>query len=142
MIIEKFNDKANEIQFDERTGNIKIHQVKNKKFSGIGEKILDNFAILYIANESIYLRLGDNTIEIVTKEMSFDYSHIDTTTTFSIQQRGKIVFKIDYPSWWIAQDQPMPGLGVGDDDENDFFAYIKLMLTNDTRRLHLIKKYS
>lgn len=142
MILEKFNDRSASIEFDQSNGSGKLLPRTQEKFSGIGDEFQNGFVTLFVIGGKLYLQVGSKAFDFSGVNLTIEYSHADDVTNVRIADSGQEIFSVQYPAWWLKQVATPVGLGVEDDDEQDFFAYAKLMIDADNRKQHLIRKYS
>ena len=142
MILEKFNDRSVSIEFDQRTGSGKLLPRSQEKLCGIGDEFKNGFVALHVSDGKLYLQVKDKSFDFSGDNLTLEYFHVDGITNVCVADSGHEVFSIQYPAWWLKQAAMPIGLGVDDDDEQDFFSYAKLMVSSDNRKQHLIRKYT
>ncbi|WP_199610819.1 hypothetical protein [Flocculibacter collagenilyticus] len=141
MILEKFNHINENILCD--LGEVGYQEIKanshNEKLRGIGA-IIDNMLIAFaVVDEKLQLVIDGEVFD--TENLSFEYAHnANSTTTFSVTG-SEMKKSITYPSWWCHSPIPVVAFEA-DDDEEDFCAYIILMMQSSKRIEQICKKYS
>jgi hypothetical protein len=142
MILEKFNNRSVCIDYDQTNGSGMLHPRSQEKFSGIGDEFQNGFVALFVLDGKLFFQIKGSAFDFSGSNLTLDYFHSDDVTNVCIEDSGKEVFSIQYPAWWSKQASVPVGIGMDDDDEQDFFAYIKLMIGADSRKRHLIRKYT
>ncbi len=143
MILEAFNDRASCFNFDLQSCSAVLSTCSNDNLSGVGSSNECGFSALYVLNEKLYLFVNEKNIDVTGDGIDYKYRHDDSGVThFSVIKDGKVCVQISYPCWRVKGATEPVGFGMADDDDEDFFAYVKLMLETDNRKLHLLKKYS
>lgn len=143
MILEAFNDRDSCFKFDLKSGSVVLSTCSNENFSGVGTSNECGFSALYVLNEKLYLFVNSENIDVSGDGIDYKYRHDDGGVThFSVFKNGNKCVEISYPCWMEKRATEPVGFGMADDDDEDFFAYVKLMLEAENRKLHLLKKYS
>jgi hypothetical protein len=144
MLLEKFNDRFNIIIFDELTGKCLVNDKNDKKVTGIGDQVGDGLVAMFVSDKQLYLMVKSRIFNICKDKIEIVYKHDGIgSTQVSIIENGEEVLELLYPSWWVRRKTIRPaGLGQGDDEEEDFLAYVKLMISAEKRKEHLLNKYS
>lgn len=144
MILDKFNDRLNSIRLDSALGKGLIFKKGSDKVSGIGDIVEEDTVALFSQDKTLWLLIKGTLFNVSENDISINYSHNGQDITIvSVIENGKEVLKYRYPSWWVRCQEPMPaGVGQGFDEEEDFVAYVKLMISADNRKEHLLEKYS
>lgn len=131
MFIERFNHIKECFEFNPSTGEGTLLQRDNQEFSGIGDVYDGTIAAVYVLNQKPYLQIGSISVDLYHMDYKLRHSHINREkTVFSIKKNSEILAEIYYPSWMDKMKNFPIGLGLPEDDEEDFFAYIKLILEN------------
>jgi hypothetical protein len=144
MLLDKFNDRLNAIELDSVTGEGRICIKGEANVSGVGEKINKDTVALFVSDNKLIFILKGKVFNVTDNDININYSHDGQGyTKVSIIENGKEVFEYTYPSWWIRNLEAVPaGLGRGDDEDEDFIAYVKLMIEGNNRKEHFLRKYS
>ena len=143
MILEAFNDRASCFNFDLKSGSAVLSEPNNNNFSGVGVRNECGFSALYVLNDNLYLFVNGKNVDVTGDNVDYKYRHDDSGVThFSVIKSGSVCVEISYPCWRVKGAIEPVGFGMADDDDEDFFAYVKLMLEVDNRKSHLLKKYS
>jgi hypothetical protein len=109
------------------------------KGSGVGEIIDDKLvAINFDAPSSLVI--GEHVFPIAKHSIKIEYQNINKQTLGRILIDNKEVMKASYPAWF-TQQAVVAGLGMADDEDEDFIAYLKVLLENPTRFKALEKRY-
>ena len=107
--------------------------------NGVGEVIDEKLvAINFDAPSSLVI--GEQIFPISKHEIKVEYKNINKQTYVSILVDSKEVMKTSYPAWF-TQQTVVAGLGMADDEDEDFIAYLKVLLENPARFKALEKRY-
>ncbi|THB62976.1 MAG: hypothetical protein D6B27_13030 [Gammaproteobacteria bacterium] len=144
MFIERFNHIKECFEYNPSTGEGKLLQRDNQEFSGIGDVYDGTIAAIYALDKKTFLQIGTVVVDLSFNDYEFRYTHLNRGkyTNFAITKGIEFITEITYPAWMRRMKNYPIGLGLPEDDEEDFLAYVKYMLEDERRRLPLLNGLS
>lgn len=124
MAIEKFNE---------------FGETASDHGSGLGE-FIDNKLVAINFDTPSSLIIGEHVFPLAKHEIKIEYQNKNKQSHVSILVDNKEVMKTSYPAWFTQQTL-VAGLGMADDEDEDFIAYLKSFLETPARFKALENKY-
>lgn len=144
MRLNYFNNFGKGIEFDPDTESAYEILLSSPAeiTNGIGS-MLDNVCVaLVVKSGKLFLYVGKAEFDLSDNATTLQYEHLANGSTRFAAHGKEGSKEIIYKSWWLAQAPGVAGLGAGSDEDEDFCAYVVFMLESETRKNHLIQKYS
>lgn len=106
---------------------------------GVGD-IIDGKLVAIDFEGGDKLLLDGNVFPLSDYEIAVELSIINDETTTSILVDGIHRFQAVYPAWYVNQTL-VAGMGMPDDEDEDFMAHLKVLLENPNRLKALRERY-
>ncbi|MGN6649410.1 hypothetical protein [Trinickia sp.] len=144
MWLEKFNHYGTFIDFDpNKISWLEASSPQNgAKAIGVCDLLGDTVVAMACLSGELYLFIGRERFSLQDPGVRLTYEHNENgTTTFSVSGSNHSA-GITYRSWWIGAGAGVAAFGSSSDEDEDVCAYIRFMMSVETRRKHLVQKYA
>lgn len=143
MILKRFNDARELIEFDPATGKFQIlgSIPEGTRIVGVADIIANNLVALTFGTGEPSIYLGSDQYAIKDPSVRLDFEHLPQgKSRFSVGGSSGVT-EIVYPSWWQNESGPLVVFDDTSDEAEDFCAYLVYMLGSTDSYQGLVKRY-